>query len=56
MRLEAYVKYLEGMDEDTWFYIADIAENQNPVLLIGKPYEIDTSFGEVVFTTRIHRE
>lgn len=35
MRLEAYAKYLEGMDEDTRFYIADIAENQNPVLLIG---------------------
>lgn len=34
-RLEAYAKYLEGMDEDTRFYIADIAENQNPVLLIG---------------------
>lgn len=48
MRLEAYAKYLEGMDEDTRFYIADIAENQNPVLLIGKTYEIDTSFGEIV--------
>ena len=48
MRLEAYAKYLEDMDEDTRFYIADIAENQNPVLLIGKIYEIDTSFGEIV--------
>lgn len=48
MRLEAYAKYLEDMDEDTRFYIADIAENQNPVLLIGKTYEIDTSFGEIV--------
>lgn len=47
-RLEAYVKYLEDMDEDTRFYIAKIAENQEPILLIGKPYEIDSSFGEVV--------
>lgn len=37
--LEAYGKYLEGMDEDTRFYIADIAENQNPVLLIGPLYD-----------------
>lgn len=37
--LEAYGKYLEGMDEDTRFYIADIAENQNPVLLIGHLYD-----------------
>lgn len=45
MRLEAYVKYLEDMDEDTRFYIADIAENQNPVLLIGHLY--DNSNGNI---------
>ena len=46
--LEAYGKYLEDMDEETRFYIADIAENQNPVLLIGTPYKIDNSWGEVI--------
>lgn len=33
--LEVYRKYLDSMGEGTRFYIADIAENQNPVLLIG---------------------